>query len=129
MMTLPIEAVIDQTIAPEDRAAARRSSSVLCAAEPGVPVVVVSEAFEMHTGYKPHEVVGRNLSFLQGPKTEPEAIEQFRYLISHGEAGLVRITNYRSDGTEFVHECDFRPVRDSQDVITHFIAIQTLVSE
>jgi PAS domain S-box-containing protein len=127
-MTLPIHAAIDQTVEPDGRADAKRSSSVLCSSAPGTPVVIVSDAFEAHTGYKTSEVIGRSLSFLQGPNTEAEAVEKFRNLIANGEAGTVQITNYRADGSEFVHECDFRPVRDSQDVITHFIAIQTLLS-
>lgn len=127
-MSLPIEAVIGQTVEFDAQADAKRSSSVLCSSAPGTPVVTVSDAFEAHTGYKSIEAIGRSLSFLQGPNTEPEAVEKFRSLIANGEAGTVRITNYRADGSEFIYECDFRPVRNSQDVITHFIAIQKLVS-
>ncbi|MEO9824547.1 MAG: PAS domain-containing protein [Paracoccaceae bacterium] len=126
-MTLPIDAAIDQTIEPDAREEAKRSSSVLCSAAPGTPVVAVSDSFGAHTGYKPSEAIGRNLSFLQGPNTESEAVEKFRTLIANGEAGLVRITNYRADGSEFIHECDFRPVRDEQETITHFVTIQRLL--
>jgi PAS domain S-box-containing protein len=103
-------------------------SSVVCSADPGNPVIFVSEEFQSHTGYSPSEAVGRNLSFLQGPDTEPASVAQFRDLIAKAEAGIVRITNYRADGTKFVHECDFRPVRDTEDRVTHFIAIQRLVN-
>ena len=127
-MTLPIATAIDQTVETKNRADAKRSSSVMCSAEPGTPLVAVSDAFESHTGYKPKDVIGRNLAFLQGKNTEPEAVEKFRHCIANGVAGLIRITNYRADGTEFVHECDFRPVRDNNDTITHFIAIQRLLS-
>lgn len=126
-MTSPIATAIDQTVEIKDREDAKRSSSVLCSAEPGAPVVVVSDAFESHTGYEPKDVIGRNLSFLQGKNTEPEAIEKFRHFIANGMAGLIQITNYRADGSEFKHECDFRPVRDSNETITHFIAIQRLL--
>ncbi len=115
---------IDRTVAPDERAEAKQRSSVVCLADGGNPVVFVSDAFEAHTGYAPREAIGQNLSFLQGPGTEPEAVEQFRTLIKNGEAGLVRITNYRADGTKFLHECDFRPVRDKNEKVTHFIAIQ-----
>ena len=104
-----------------------RASSVVCAAEPGTPVLFVSDAFEEHTGYSPNEAIGRNLSFLQGPETEPEAIEEFRRLIANNEAGIVRITNDRADGSIFRHECDFRPVIGSNDTVSHFIAIQRLI--
>lgn len=102
----------------------RDHSAVICLAEPGVPVVYVSRSFEAHTGYAPEEAIGRGLSFLQGPETEPEAVQEFRRLITNGEAGKVRITNYRKDGTRFTHECELRPVRDTAGTVTHFIAVQ-----
>ena len=99
-------------------------SAVICMADGGNRVVYVSEAFERHTGYPVAEALGRNLSFLQGPDTEPEAVREFRRLITGGLAGTVRITNYRKDGSRFVHECEFRPVRDADGRVTHFVAIQ-----
>ena len=99
-------------------------SAVVCLAAPGVPVVYVSSAFEAHTGYRPDEAIGRGLSFLQGPDTEPEAVSEFRRLIAEGAPGKIRITNYRKNGTRFVHECELRPVRDTDKKVTHFIAIQ-----
>lgn len=99
-------------------------SAVVCLATPGVPVIYVSDAFEAHTGYRPDEAIGRGLSFLQGPESEASAVAEFRRLISNRVAGKVRITNYRKDGTRFVHECELRPVCNDTDEVTHFIAIQ-----
>lgn len=102
----------------------RNHSAVVCLALPGVPVIYVSSEFEAHTGYRPDEAIGRNLAFLQGPESEPSAIVEFQRLISEGEAGRVQITNYRKNGKKFLHECEFRPVRDDQEKVTHFVAIQ-----
>jgi PAS domain S-box-containing protein len=106
---------------------AKLQSSVVCSAAPGNPVIFASDAFEAHTGYTVQEIIGKSLSTLQGPKTEPEAVAKFRQLITDGEAGMIRITNYRKDGTLFIHECDFRPVRDLDNKVSQFIAIQRLV--
>lgn len=38
----------------------------------------VSEEFETQTGYPPVEVLGRNCRFLQGPETDPEAVQAIR---------------------------------------------------
>ena len=118
------DAFLDRRLDAETREDAKRSSCVICAAEPGCPVIFVSDEFEAHTGYARHEIIGKSLAVLQGPDTEAEAIEAFRDLIRDGRAGFVQITNYRADGTRFVHECDFRPVRGDADEVTHFIAIQ-----
>lgn len=124
-MTSPnsLEAFVDAHLAdrPSDF---RTHSSVVCLAAEGVPVIFVSDAFESHTGYRPDEVIGRSLSLLQGPKTEEAAVEKFRKLISEGEAGAIRITNYRKNGEAFVHECEIRPIRDGDGKLTHFVAIQ-----
>ena len=112
---------------PATRAEVSDRSAVVCLAKPGVPVIYASDAFEAHTGYAPHEVLGKSLSMLQGPMTEPEAVEDFRVLIRNGRPGIVRITNYRKDKTPFVHECAMRPIKDKDGNVTHFIAIQTPV--
>ncbi|NNE89054.1 MAG: PAS domain-containing protein [Silicimonas sp.] len=118
-----VDAFVDEDL----RSDARSHSSVVCAASVGNPVIYVSDTFEAHTGYRPEEAIGRSLAFLQGPATEPEAITQFQDLIRSGEAGTIRTTNYRKDKSSFVHECEMRPIRNADGVITHFIAIQRVV--
>ena len=113
----------------ETRLAASHHSAVICLATDVVPVIYVSDAFEAHTGYKPSEVIGKSLAILQGPMTEAQAIDDFRFLIKNGVAGTVRITNYRKDKTPFVHECALRPIRSADGVVSHFIAIQTPLPE
>lgn len=121
------EAFVETAIGPEERARMEGQFVVVCSAAPGNPLLFVSDAFEAHTGYSAGEVVGRNLSFLQGPETEPEAVDRFRELIRSCAPGRIRITNCRKNGTPFVHECEFRPVRDAAGELTHFVAVQRLV--
>jgi PAS domain S-box-containing protein len=115
---------VEQRLDADAREGLAGQSAVICSAEAGNQVIFVSAAFEQHTGYSVAEAVGRNLSFLQGPETEEAAVEEFRRLIRGGIAGTVLITNYRKDGTRFVHECEFRPVRDASGKVTHFVTIQ-----
>ena len=44
--------------------------------EPGAKLVCVNRAFEKLTGYDEEASVGRNCRFLQGAKTEPQAVQQ-----------------------------------------------------
>lgn len=103
---------------------AQSNSAVVCLASTGNAVVFVSEEFTAHTGYRAEEAIGKNLSFLQGPDTETDAVQRFRKLISTATAGMVRITNYRKDGSSFVHEVEMRPIHDTSGTLTHFVAIQ-----
>lgn len=122
-----IDQFLEKAVARNLLEEAKRQSSVVCSAEAGNTVIFASDAFEAHTGYSVKEIIGKNLSILQGPKTEPESVAKFRQLITDCEAGVIRITNYHKDGSLFVHECDFRPVRDHDNKVSHFIAIQRLV--
>lgn len=117
-------AFVDAYLAGDLRDDAATSSAVVCLAAPGTPVVYVSPAFEAHTGYPFREVVGRSLSILQGPGTETEAVGLFRRLIDARASGTIRITNYRRDGTAFLHRCELRPIATRDGEVTHFIAIQ-----
>jgi PAS domain S-box-containing protein len=120
----PFTRFVEDRLDDDARASLLGESAVICSAERGNAVLFVSEAFERHTGYSVEEAIGRNLAFLQGPDTERAAVQEFRRLIDTGSPGMIRITNYRKDGTRFVHECEFRPVRDGTGRITHFVTIQ-----
>jgi PAS domain S-box-containing protein len=118
------ERFIRSRLDEEERQRMAGESAVVCSAAAGNPVLFVSETFERHTGYPPSMVIGRNLSFLQGAATEASSVARFRHLIGRAEAGTVQITNYRKDGSAFVHECELRPVRDAGGALTHFVAVQ-----
>lgn len=122
-------AFVEDRVDEDLRSDALAHSSVVCAATPGAPVIFVSDAFEAHTGYSRQEALGRSLSFLQGPNTEKKAVDRFRTLIATEEAGTICITNYRKDGTPFVHACEMRPIHDERGQVTHFIAIQRVMHE
>jgi PAS domain S-box-containing protein len=99
-------------------------SIVLCHAGGDNAVIDVSDAFEAHTGYSRADAVGRNLSFLQGPETEPEAVSRFRHLIETAQVGTVTITNYRKDGTSFRHSVEMRPILSDDGTLLYFVAAQ-----
>ena len=46
--------------------------------QPDNPMIYVSDEFETQTGYAPEEAIGQNCRFLQGPGTNPHAIEAIR---------------------------------------------------
>jgi PAS domain S-box-containing protein len=93
------------------------------------PLVWVNPAFTLATGYSFDEVVGRNCRFLQGPDTDPTAPGQMREAIAHGQPCRTTLLNYRKDGTPFWNQVDLSPVRDGEGVVTHYVGIQTDVTE
>ena len=114
-----------------DRALAAATNGILItdAALPDNPIVDVNPAFEHMTGYQRAEVIGRNCRFLQGADTDPEAVSRLRAAIAAGRDVTETLLNYRKDGTPFWNDLHIAAVRDDAGTLTHFVGIQTDVSE
>ncbi|AFZ18673.1 PAS domain S-box [Allocoleopsis franciscana PCC 7113] len=93
------------------------------------PIIYCNPAFLKITGYSQEEVIGRNCRFLQGHDTDPIAVEQIRQSIRTGQEVRVVLKNYRKDGTLFWNDLTISPVRDSSGKVTHFIGVQTDITE
>ncbi len=62
-----------------------------------MPIIFVSDEFEGQTGYPSEEVLGRNCRFLQGPDTDPDAVNAIREaLATNTEITLMRSSAARS---------------------------------
>ncbi len=93
------------------------------------PIIYVNPAFETMTGYSASEVLGRNCRFLQGlDKSQPELNELRAALQEHRECH-VTLRNYRKDGTLFWNELHISPVFDETGSLTHFVGIQTDITQ
>ncbi|WP_235726692.1 SpoIIE family protein phosphatase [Methylocaldum szegediense] len=99
------------------------------ARQPHYPNIYVNPALSRITGYTREELLGRNLKILQGPETEEAAKEKIREALRQGSNCEVVLRNYRKDGTPFWNELLLSPVRDEQGIVTHYIGIQTDVTE
>jgi PAS domain S-box-containing protein len=81
--------------------------------------------FETMCGYTLDESKGKKPgSFLQGPKSNPELIQNMRDAIKAGRPCSVEITNYHKDGHEYMVHITFTPVRRKDGVIQYFAAIE-----
>ena len=95
---------------------------------PDNPMVYVSEEFERQTGYSAEEAVGRNCRFLQGPHTDPHAIEAIRQALRAQTRFTIDILNYRKDGTPFVNRLRIRPIYDSEGRLMFYAGAQNPVA-
>jgi sigma-B regulation protein RsbU (phosphoserine phosphatase) len=96
--------------------------------QPGHPIIYANPAFIRMSGRSRDEVIGRNPRFLQGPGTDPAAIEAIGAALREGRNCHLTLRNYRKDGTPFWNELFISPVRDPQGRLTHFIGTQTDVT-
>lgn len=96
---------------------------------PGMPMIHVNRGFEQLTGYSSAEAIGKNCRFLQGTKTDPQAIEQIRDALKNHRACTVTLLNYRKDGSPFWNELKLTPVENEVGSVTHYVGVQHDVTE
>jgi diguanylate cyclase (GGDEF)-like protein/PAS domain S-box-containing protein len=97
--------------------------------EPGPRIVFVNEAFELRTGYRRDEAVGRSPRFLQGPQTQRDRLDQVRSALEQWQPVRVDLVNYRKDGQPFWVDLDISPVWDKSRRLTHWVAVGRDVTE
>ncbi len=113
------------------RAVDANSNGVVIAdiTQPNMPMVYVNHGFERLTGYSQSEALGKNCRFLQGNDRDELAISKIRFAIESKEEVSVVLRNYRKDGSSFWNNLFLSPVPNDIGVITHFIGIQTDITE
>lgn len=94
---------------------------------PDNPMIFVSDEFEAQTGYSLEEAVGRNCRFLQGPGTDPHAVEAIRQALRAETRFTIDILNYRKDGTAFLNRLRIRPIYDGDGALMFFAGAQNPV--
>jgi len=92
--------------------------------QPGNPIVLANQAFLKLTGYTPDEVIGRNCRFMQGPDTDPAALDQIRDAIKEQRECCIDICNYRKDGSSFINELHISPIHDDDGELLYFFGSQ-----
>lgn len=89
-----------------------------------MPIIFISGEFEKQTGYPPEEVLGRNCRFLQGPETDPKAVQAIRDALAARTKITIDILNYRRDGSKFWNRLRIRPVFNANGELNYFVGTQ-----
>ncbi len=93
---------------------------------PDNPMIYVSEEFEDQTGYTPEEALGQNCR-LQGPDTDPNAVEAIRAALKAQTTFAIDILNYRKSGAPFMNRLRIRPLFDEDGELTYYVGAQNPV--
>ena len=96
---------------------------------PDAPLVYANAAFEVLSGYRLEEVLGRNCRFLQGTDTDPEAVGRIRAAVRAGRECRETLLNHRgADRTPWWNEIFMAPVTDDTGRVVQYIGVQNDVT-
>lgn len=70
------------------------------------------------------QVLGRNCRFLQGPDTDPRAIQEIRSAVVEASECTVRILNYKKNGKAFWNMFSLAPMADVDGTVRFYIGVQ-----
>jgi PAS domain S-box-containing protein len=86
-------------------------------------IIYCNSAFELMSGFSSKEVVGRNLSLLYGPETNPASILQVQQAFLLKTPLEVLFRNYHRNGEAFWSRMRLAPVPDAEGVVEFFVTV------
>nr|AML78014.1 putative LOV domain-containing protein [Hypecoum procumbens] len=101
--------------------------------EPDHPIIYCNTGFEMVTGYRAEEVLGRNCRFLQcrgpfakrrHPLVDSAVVSEITRCLEDGVEFQGDLLNFRKDGSPLMNRLRLTPIYGDDDTITHVIGIQ-----
>nr|AML76831.1 putative LOV domain-containing protein [Maesa lanceolata] len=110
------------------------SAFVVCdALEPDYPIIYVNKVFEVFTGYRADEVLGRNCRFLQyrdphaqrrHPLVDPVVVSEIRRCLEEGIEFNGELLNFRKDGSPLINRLRLEPIHGDDGTVTQVIGVQ-----
>ena len=96
---------------------------------PDLHIVSANQAFTTMFGYSQAELQGFHSAGFNGPLTDATALAAFVQAIAARQEFSGEFLNYRKDGSCFWNEVFVSPVLDAEGQLTHFISINTDITE
>ncbi len=95
----------------------------------GNPNIYVNPALSNITGYSQNELLSAGINMLQGPGADSETLLKIRRALTKGQSCEVTLQSHRKNGEPFWNEVLVSPVPDESGTITHYVSVQTDVTE
>ncbi len=92
------------------------------------PIVYVNPAFKRLTGYRSHDVLGRNSRMLIGEKTDTAAVEQIENAVRDQRPLKGELLLYRADGSTFWSALSLAVLRDERACMLYCVIMVSDIS-
>ncbi|MDZ7960956.1 MAG: PAS domain S-box protein [Aulosira sp. DedQUE10] len=122
--------IVEEGLRLRDRAIAASSNGIIIAdaSISNGPIIYVNSAFERMTGYSTAEVIGQNFDLFQNDENQAQ-LQAMNAAMQAGHDCTVILRNYRQDGGLLWTKLNISPVYDVAGALTHYIGIQTDITE
>ncbi len=110
-------------------AAIKQTSDAVIIADAKANIEYVNPAFELTSGYKANEAIGRNPRFLQSGEQSAAFYKAMWTTLTGGGPWVADFVNRRKDGSTYVAETVVSPIRDSTGAITGYVGLSHDVTE
>lgn len=91
---------------------------------PGPYILYVNAAFELMTGYRAKDVIGRDPRFLQGPATSVAGRKRLAKALREGTHCRVVLVNYRKSGEPYRCAIDVYPIVNPDGGLLAAVALE-----
>jgi len=89
----------------------------------------VNTKFTQITGYDSAEAIGQNPRILKSGETPPEEYQRLWRTITSGHVWQGEFRNLKKNGELFWEHATIAPVRNTENVITHYVAVKEDITE
>jgi len=103
--------------------------SIADASLPNFELIYVNDAFERITGYSESDAIGTGCRFLEGHEPDQPQVSELQHAMEQHKQCRVLLRSYRKDGSLFWNQLSISPIHDDQGVLTHYLGIQTDVTD
>lgn len=109
---------------------ARYTSNLVVITDSQRKILWVNDSFERLTGYSRAEIIGKNPNMFQFEKTDPQTKQYIRECLDQDLPIVnVEILNRGKRGNEYWLNLNIVPIRDMNDRVTGYIAVESDISE
>ena len=110
-------------------AAVEQSAASVVITDLEARIQYVNPHFVENTGYSAAEVIGKNPRILQSGQTSKETYHELWGKLTRGQEWSGELLNKRKNGERCWEDVSIAPIRDSQGVVTHYVAVKTDITE
>ncbi len=104
---------------------AEKTNGIVMVTDPERKIIWINSSFERILGYCPEEVIGRNpASFLQGPETAAETIQEITHSLERSGTFSGEILNYTKNGEKIWLYLNIAAVYDDAGKLINYVAVE-----